>query len=362
MPETPPIVFAAPLTYVQGAGVLETAGPYLARLGARVLAVLDPVVREQIEPRLAAACGREQVLWSAASFAGECTQAGVDELAGAAKAFRPDVVLGAGGGKALDTAKLVAEALGVPSAMVPTIASTDAPTSRVAVLYTAGHAQERVVRLRGNPGLVLVDTAVIARAPVRFLVAGMGDALATWPEARACAAGAGRTPIGGRPSRAALALAELCYRTVLQHGRQAREDAANQRATPALEALVEANILLSGLGFESGGLAAAHSLYAGLSALPAGSAYLHGEKVAFGVVVQSWLEGWPAAAREELLAFYRDVRLPASLAAIGLGEATAADLRTAAEIACRPGSHMHNLARPVSPDQLIEVLEKLRNE
>jgi glycerol dehydrogenase len=117
---------------------------------------------------------------------------------------------------------------------------------------------------------------------------------------------------------------------------------------------------LSGLGFESGGLAAAHSLYAGLSLLPAGAAFLHGEKVAFGVIVQTVLETWPAEERKTLLDFYRDVGLPATLREIGLGETTAADLRRAAEVACRPGSHMHNLGRPIAVEELISVLESLR--
>jgi glycerol dehydrogenase len=270
------------------------------------------------------------------------------------------MIIAAGGGKALDTGKLVAEALRLPSVMVPTIAATDAPTSRVAVLYTEEHAQLRVARLRSNPALVAADTAIIARAPVRFLVAGMGDAIATWPEARTCASTGGRTPVGGRASRAALALAELCYRTVLAHGRQARDDVAAGRVSEAVEAIVEANTLLSGLGFESGGLAAAHSLYAGLSTLSAGAAYLHGEKVAFGVVVQSALEDWPATERQELLEFYRGVGLPGTLREIGLGQASADDLRRAAEIACRPGSHMHNLRRPISVEELVETLSRLR--
>jgi glycerol dehydrogenase len=270
------------------------------------------------------------------------------------------MVIAAGGGKALDTGKLVAEALGLPSVMIPTIAATDAPTSRIAVLYTEVHAQLRVVRLRANPRLVVVDTAIIVRAPIRFLVAGMGDAISTWPEARACAGSGGRTPAGGRPTRAALGLAELCYRTVLAHGRQARDDAAAGRVSEAFEAVVEANTLLSGLGFESGGLAGAHSLYAGLSALPTEAPYLHGEKVAFGVVVQTYLEGWTAAERQVLLDFYRAVGLPATLSQIGLGEAPAADLRRAAEIACRPGTHMQHVRPPVSVESLLGVLESLR--
>lgn len=360
MGETFPHIFAAPGTYVQGAGALAAIGPHLARLGKRAIGVVDPVVRGQVEPALSAACQSENIAWRIEPFPGECTEAALDWLVAAVRDWRPEMAIAAGGGKALDTGKLLAEALGIPAVMAPTIASTDAPTSRVAVLYNDDHAQVRVVRLRANPALVLVDTAIIAKAPIRFLVAGMGDALATWPEARTCAANAGRTPVGGRPSSAALALAELCYRTVLAQGRRAQEDAAAGRVTAAVEAVVEANILLSGLGFESGGLAAAHSLYAGLSVLSAGAAYLHGEKVAFGVLVQAALEEWPAKDCNELRDFYHDVGLPSTLTELGLGGATAADLRRVAEVACRPGSHMHNLGRPVSAEKLISVLEGLR--
>jgi glycerol dehydrogenase len=361
MSETLPNVFAAAGTYVQGNGALGGIGSHLARLGKRALGVVDPVVRGQVEPAIAEACASEGIAWRSETFPGECTEALVDGLAASARPFGPELVVAAGGGKALDTGKLVAEALGVRSAMVPTIASTDAPTSRVAVLYNDEHAQVRVARLRANPDLVVMDTAVIVRAPVRFLVAGMGDAIATWPEARTCAAKPGRTPAGGRPSRAALALAELCYRTVLAHGRQARQDAAAGRASEAFEAVVEANTLLSGLGFESGGLAAAHSLYAGLSVLSAGAGHLHGEKVAFGVMVQAVLEGWAAADRGELADFYRDVGLPSRLSHLDLGAATQEDLRRVAEVACRPGSHMHNLQRPPSVEELVRVLDGLRS-
>lgn len=361
MSDALPYVFAAAGTYVQGAGALDVVGPHLARLGKRALGVVDPVVRAQVEPAIQAGCASEGIAWRSEAFPGECTEALVDGLVASVRSWGPELVVAAGGGKALDTGKLVAEALGIRSAMIPTIASTDAPTSRVAVLYNEEHAQVRVARLRANPDLVVVDTAVIVRAPVRFLVAGMGDAIATWPEARTCAAKPGRTPAGGRPSRAALALAELCYRTVLTHGRQARQDAAAGRVSEAFEAVVEANTLLSGLGFESGGLASAHSVYAGLSVLPAGAGYLHGEKVAFGVMVQAALEAWPAADRKELGDFYGDVGLPSRLSHLGLGAATEDDLRRVAEVACRAGSHMHNLQRPPSVEELIRVLDGLRD-
>ena len=147
---------------------------------------------------------------------------------------------------------------------------------------------------------------------------------------------------------------------MLQQGREARRDADAQRLSPAFEAVVEANTLLSGLGFESGGLAVCHALHAGLSSIPACHGAMHGEKVAFGVIVQSLVEGWPEAERVELIDFYRDVGLPATLADLGMASASPDELARVAEITCRPGSHIHNLRRPVKPAELIEVLETLR--
>jgi glycerol dehydrogenase len=356
-----PTIFAAPGTYVQGAGALGQAGQHLARLGRSVLGIVDPAVRDAVEPTLASACAAAPVAWHGELFGGECGDREIERLTGVAKSSAADVVVAAGGGKALDTGKLVAAAIGARSVMAPTIAASDASTSRIAVVYDDHHVLQRVARLTASPDLVLVDTAIIVQAPARYLVAGMGDALSTWPEARSCAAGSATTILGGRPSTAALALAELCYRNVLAHGREALADLEARRLTPAFETVVEANILLSGLGFESGGLAVAHAVHGGLTAVPETAVFLHGEKVAFGIVVQAVVEAWADDARHELEAFYADVGLPRRLADVGLAKASKADIRRIAEVSCKPGSHIHNLRAPVSVERLAAILESLRN-
>lgn len=353
-------IFGAPGTYIQGPGALGSSGAHLARLGDRVFGLLDVNVWGTVQPILAEACQVEGLAWHVEPFSGECTDAAAEKYEELARSWSATAILAAGGGKTLDTGKLVAEALSLPAAMAPTIASTDAPTSRVAVVYTEDHELSRVARLRRNPALVLVDTAVVLRAPLRFLVSGMGDALSTWPEARANANGAARTPLGGGQTRAAMALAQLSYRLVLDFGRDAVASVRAGELTPAFEAVVEANVLLSGLGFENGGLAACHALHAGLSAIPACRNYLHGEMVAFGVVVQSVLENWRDEERDELLEFFADVGLPATLAEVGLAEASMDELERIAEVTCRPGAHIHKMKQGVTVAQLMEVLKSLR--
>ena len=162
---------------------------------------------------------------------------------------------------------------------------------------------------RRNPDLVLVDTAVIAKSP-HASIAGMGDALAIWFESKACADTGAKNMRGGASTRSALALAELCDKTFPADGEAAIEALHLQVPNDSLERLVEANTLLSGLGFESSGLAAAHAIHNGITTAPGTHSYMHGEKVAFGLIAQLMLESQPKSVVEEVLAFSNSVAFP----------------------------------------------------
>jgi glycerol dehydrogenase len=197
---------------------------------------------------------------------------------------------------------------------------------------------------------------VIAQAPPRLLVAGMGDALATWFEARTCVAGSVKNMRGGGSTRGAAALAELCYRTLIEDGEAALRAVESRVVTPALERLVEANTLLSGLGFESSGLAAAHAVHNGLTAAPGTHEYMHGEKVAFGLLVQLVLEGADRATFEQVLTFSTAVGLPITLGEIGLAILPDDVLDRVALRATAPGETIHNEPFEVTPDMVSDAI------
>jgi glycerol dehydrogenase len=238
----------------------------------------------------------------------------------------------------------------------PTIASSDAPCSALSVIYTEEGVFQQYRFYRKNPDLVLVDTAVIARSPARLLVAGMGDALATLFEARTCVEGHVKNMRGGGSTQSALALAELCYRTLLADGMAALRAVEVQAVTPALERLVEANTLLSGLGFESSGLAAAHAIHNGLTVAQATHGFFHGEKVAFGTLVQLVMEGKPRGVIEEVLRFSTDVGLPVTLAQVGLAQIPAAVLAGISARATAQGETIHNEPFEVRPDMVADAI------
>jgi glycerol dehydrogenase len=351
-------VFCSPSRYTQGSNatlslgsemtVLGLDGPALIVAGNTAAAVLSDTWRHSLGD-----CGFDYKIYR---FGGECSLSEIERVKRQARDQGARVIVGAGGGKVLDTARAAAADLELPVVTCPTVASSDAPCSALSVIYSDDGAFLRYRMYGKNPDLVLVDTQVIAQSPPRLLVAGMGDALATWFEARTCVEGNVKNMRGGASSQSALALAELCYRLLLRDGVDALSALRNQSPTPALERLVEANTLLSGLGFESSGLAAAHAVHNGLTAVPQTHPYFHGEKVAYGVLVQLILEKKPEPVLEEVLDFATKVGLPTTLAAIGLGEITGEMLDRIAARSAAEGETIHNEPFAVEPRMVVEAI------
>lgn len=357
--------FICPLKYVQGENELLNLGYFVKTFGksAFLVAHKDDVAR--VKDKLDATAKKFDVTFVESGYGGECSRNEIARL----KAIEHgcDCIVALGGGKAIDAAKVLAE--GRNLIIVPTIASTDAPTSHSAVIYTDDGIFEDYAYFFQNPSVVLIDTTIIANAPVRFLVSGMGDALATYFEARASEASFSRVnaglPCGGGTNdiapamgtNAANMMAKLCYETLLADGYSAKKACENKVVTKSLENIIEANILLSGLGFESAGLAAAHAVHNGLSALDATHKYYHGEKVAFGVLVQLVLENAPAEEIDEVISFSMSVGLPVCLADIGVTKISNDELKLVAEKACIPGESVHFMPFVVTAEDVAAAIK-----
>jgi len=184
---------------------------------------------------------------------------------------------------------------------------------------------------------------------VRFLVAGMGDALSTWYEARAnIEAGTMNYISGGFPAtRAAVSIARECHAVIMEQALKAKLAAEAGVVTQAVEDIIEANTLLSGLGFENCGVSAAHGIHDALTVLPEIHGLLHGEKVAFGVLCLLVLENRPQAEIDETLRFCRALGLPTTLADLNIKDDVAAKVRKVAEAAVR-GNITHVTRAPVT--------------
>ena len=349
-------IITSPSKYVQGANALDSIGEYVKPLGQNALAIADDfvtgLVGEQVKESFVTA-EAELVL---EKFNGECCQTEIESLIAIAKANSTEVIIGIGGGKTLDTAKAIAFYCHLPVVVVPTIASTDAPTSALAVIYTETGEFSEYLMIPRNPNMVIMDSKIIAAAPVRLLVSGMGDALSTYFEARANERSGGQTMAGGAPTRAAQALAKLCYDTLIADGLKAKMSAENGLTSSAVENIIEANTYLSGIGFESSGLAAAHAVHNGLTMLEECHHLYHGEKVAFGTLVQLALENAPTAEIQEVLAFCQSVGLPTNLHMMGVKELNIDKLREVAAASCAEGETIHNMPFEVTTESVLSAI------
>jgi glycerol dehydrogenase len=346
----------APRRYIQGRGVLASLGTHVAEIGKQPLVIADENVWKLAGDKLAASFADAGIEFKREVFGGVCSHREIDRITEVARKGSADIVVGVGGGTTLDTAKAAGHQAGIAWATVPTVASTDAPTSALSVVYTDDAVFEEYVFFPHNPDLVLVDTEMCANAPYRFLVSGMGDALATWVEARATAEARQSTMAGGLPTMAGLALAKLSWDTLIAYGFSARQAAQQHVVTPALEKVVEANTLLSGLGFESGGLAAAHAVHNGLTALPQSHHFMHGEKVNFGTLTQFALEDRPTREFNEFASFCRSVGLPTTFADLDLANIGKEELETVAKAATVPGETIHNMPFAVTPEMVVDAM------
>ena len=339
--------------YIQGAGALDQLAPELDRLGKKYFCLVDRVVLERLRPAFARLPAGSVTLHP---FEGHCTEPMLAAVKIAVVASGADVIVGCGGGSAIDVGRASAAGLDVAFVSVPTVAATDAPCSGISILYDEHGVMKSRITVR-NPDLVLVDSAVIAEAPVRFFVSGLGDGLATWYEAESCRRSGASTISGGAGTALAHAAAKLCRDIILEKGVQAVADCKAHLATPDLEDVLEATVLLSGLGFESGGLAAAHAINNGLTLLPDAGATMHGEKVAFGLLASLFLSSWPTAERELLFRFCADVGLPVRLHQVGASARNEAALRMVADKACQRGANIHNEPFPVTADMVVTALK-----
>jgi glycerol dehydrogenase len=352
-----PVLNVAPSQVIRGRGILPEAVGAIARFGQRPLLVGGDRTLALVAPKFQTAFKRHKLQATQQSYAPDCSETSLTVLQAAVTTHQADVIIGIGGGKAMDTAKLLAHQCDLPIVTIPTSGATCAAWTALSNVYSNEGAFLYDVPLPHCPNLLLLDYDLVATAPQRTLVAGIGDAIAKWYEAS----------VSSGHSQQTLIIAAVQEARVLR-------DILFQKSLPALQApgsdtwqeVVDATVLLAGVIGGMGGAqcrtVAAHAVHNGLTHLPATHALLHGEKVAFGILVQLRLEEivqgnqLAATARQQLLKFYSEIGLPCSLQDLGLTHLTIAELEHATAIACAENSDIHRLPFAVNPVQLLAAM------
>lgn len=349
-------IIASPTRYIQGKGEIKNLISHAKQLGEELFMITSPSGYKRIEPSISASLSDSGCTVQYESFNGECCDDEINRLHQLFVSSKCSVIVGIGGGKIHDTAKAVAHMANCPVIIVPTIASTDAPCSALSVIYSAEGVFDRYLFLPSSPNIVLVDTDIVSQAPKRLLVSGMGDALATYFEARACQQSNATNCVGGKTTMAAMQLAKLCYDTLIADGLKAALAVEEKVCTKAVENIIEANTYLSGIGFESGGLAGAHAIHNGLTAIEETHSLYHGEKVAFGTLVQLVLENASHELIDDVLDFCMSVGLPTTLQDLGIKKIDPKKLMEVATIAAAPGDTLGNMPFDVTPESVYDAI------
>ncbi len=331
-------------------------GEQLEMLGIKnPLILASPSAKKIVEPVLTKALKEKNIGYDFIQFGGQCNFKEIERVKNACLAGGHDAIINCGGGKTIDTGRAAATGsatnvqkdppefipkfgAGVACINVPTVAATDGSTSASALVYTDKGTVEALMKFPTNPTMVFVDTAVIAKSPIRLLVAGMGDALNTHFEAdmnyRTASPSIGTRALSTITGRA---LAKLCLDILLEFGLQARKEAEAGIPGPGLEAVVEATVLLSGLGFENCGLSAAHAVAHGFDHVTEFFERhpFHGEQSGFGTLVQLILEGRSPQFLDKIFGFCKAVGLPTTLEELGLRNTTDEVLSKVADAASK---------------------------
>lgn len=346
----------SPKKFIVGKGILKQISNYILPLGDSAYFICDEFIYERARDEGGASFKGSQSKATFEKFNYECSDQEISRNRKLARACGANVIVGIGGGKTLDTAKATAYYEKLPVVIYPTIASTDAPCTSLAVVYTPEGQFDHYLDLPSNPDMVIADTEILSAAPVRFFVAGIGDGLTTYFEARACYRANGINLAALKPSLIGVGLSKLCYDTILRNAIPAKHAVEKRLSTTAVEATIEATIYLSGVGAESGGLAAAHAVHNGMTAVPSLHRTQHGEKVTFGLLTQLVLENAPLEEMEEVIKMIKAVGLPLTLKDLGVNEFIDSEWRKVAEMACAEGDTMGNMPFEVTPDDVFNAI------
>ena len=346
----------SPGKVIRGAGVLSTVGAQVANLGTRPLIVAGNHTLNLSKEHLKPLFQSQQLHSILVSYGADCCEASLKALRKAAKEHKADIIIGIGGGKALDTAKLVAHQLTLPVITIPTSGATCAAWTALSNVYSTTGAFLYDVALSRCPELLILDYNLIQTAPQRTLVAGIGDAIAKWYEASVSSGNSQQTLI-----IAAVQQARVLRDILLQKSATALQSPGTEIWQEVVDATVLLAGVIGGLGGAQCRTVAAHAVHNGLTHI-SGHNSIHGEKVAYGILVQLRLEEMiqgnqlAASARQQLLKFYAEIGLPQKLADLGLGNITLGELQTAAEISLEPNSDIHRLPFKVALEQLMAAM------
>lgn len=356
-------VKVGPQFYVYDKGAIDRYVPQLLKeyRAQKVLIVHGQVSWEKAKPYLGfVKDGPEQFFYH--QYTGECSYYGTDLITDIVQAEGIDLIIGVGGGKLVDLVEYAAHVNNVPCGVIPTMASNCAPWTPLSVMYKeSGESEGKSEHYLRQAAFFITDPYLVIDSPVEYFIAGLADTIAKWYESDL---------ILNQPElldypflKLAKETTILCKDSILSASSQAIKDMEAGQVTDAFVNLSEIVFaiagLVGGLGDKYARNAAAHAMHDAISKyLPKSHEYLHGEKVAYGILYQLALEErWNMI--DDLLPFYEELHLPRTLADMGLAPTPAEKEEIVAFINSKDKVHL--IPIEISPEKLGRAMEDLEN-
>ncbi|MGM0169470.1 hypothetical protein IGI39_003786 [Enterococcus sp. AZ135] len=291
-------------------------------------------------------------------YGGQCTDSAAEYFASLCKKETFDGIIAVGGGKVADLGKFAAYKTQLPIIILPTLAATCAAYTPLSVVYDENGVMLRYDIFPKASDLVLIDPEIILHSPRELMIAGIGDTLAKWYESHAIISQLTVKPVEVQVAEFA---AKKCREILIEESSEALLAMEHEKINQAFIDIVEANILLAGMvggfGDEYGRTAGAHSIHDALTVLPGSHQQLHGNKVAYGILVQLMIEN-ELDEIKQLLPFYQQLDLPTNLADMNL-HLTEEEYQAVAERTCTPGEMIHLMKETITPALVIQKMKDL---
>lgn len=346
--------WSSPSRYIQGSNICNDLYNYCSYIGNKPLVLLTPSCKKW----------SNNISESYAHNGAECkielhrSSGSIDEINYFAKMQGFDYIIGIGGGKIIDLSKAIANEKNIPCVVVPSIISSDAPATSRSVIYNAD-GSSYAKKYNKAPDLIIVDLNLICSAPVRYFVSGIGDAIATKFEADANVSFRRKNLIKGGyiSTETGKVISDHCFNVLIKESDDAISSLRKGTKNKSLERVVEAVILMSGLGSENCGCGIAHSISEGI-ALISGNKALHGEQVAFGLICQILAEKRTDKILDEVITLYRKIGLPIKLNDLGIDDNNES-LNTIANMAFSRACWYEALEIPIKDiNQVVEIIRQ----
>ena len=351
-------VQTAPVQYVNHERIIYEGGKYISQWGNRALISGGKRALQAVEKSLVNSLKKSKIYWEKHIFIGECCDENISFIKSKAESIKANIIIGIGGGKALDAAKAAAEECSIPIICIPTIAATCAATSALSVIYSREGVFKRTFFLTTSPNLVLVDPNVIANAPVIYLEAGILDSLAKWYEGIAVFQGIDNPDIY---TSSAICLAEMLNKQMQEKAIRAVNLVKEHRVEETLLHVIDLIVYLTGviqsMGQKTlrGGIA--HAINNGLTIVKESHDLPHGLKVGYGIIVQLVLEKLPKKQVKDTVSFFRKLDFEPSLKGLNLVFNRDVIVRIAEKAANDP--YTGKMPFPVKTEMIVSAIEEL---